>query len=133
MKYTKKVSTGKWLKRGQDIKNGDVIEIASEGIDEQGEYGMQHIFLVKTATGDEGNVNFNQTSLNTMIDGYGDDSIRWIGKKAKTIVIPQIGKAPAYYFVHPDAKFDENTGMFSMKNETPEELNESVNPDSIPF
>jgi hypothetical protein len=112
MKYQKRVSVGAFLKKGEDIKDGDFIEIANEGTSVEGKFGTQNVFLVKTSNGKDGNVSFNQTSLNNIIDGYGDDSINWIGKRVKIKVIEQIGKDDQYYFLHPKAVYDKAKKQF---------------------
>ena len=47
MKYTKQVSVGSFLTKGEDFKEGDLIEVASEGKQVDGKYGMQDLFMVK--------------------------------------------------------------------------------------
>ena len=123
--YKRQTSVGSFLKKGEDIKNGDVITIANEGKKSEGQYGEQDIFLIKLKNGEEGNVAFNQTSLNTLIEGYGEDSINWIGKEAKVMMIKMSvsGKIrDVYYFLHPDSKLDDETGEFilSKKDEKDE-------------
>src|ERR1017187_263457 len=87
--HTKKVSIGNFLKKGTDFKDGDILEVASEGKEVQGEFGVQNMFMVKTQDGKEGNVSFNQTSINGCIDSYGDNDLKWIGKKVKANKIKQ--------------------------------------------
>ena len=109
--YQKKVSVGAFLKKGVDIKDGDIIEIANEGAEQPGEYGIQNIFLVKIAGGREGNLSINQTSLNGIIDAYGEQAANWIDKKIKATKIKQNvgGKfLDVWYFSHPDAELTEN-------------------------
>lgn len=118
MKYQKRVSVGAFLKKGTDIKDGDTVEIANEGKEVQGEFGTQNIFLVKLADGQEGNISFNQTSINGMIDAFGDDSISWIGKKVKAHKIKQnvAGKfIDVWYFSHPDAELTESGFVMSVQ------------------
>ena len=43
--YEKKISVGSFLKKGTDIKHGDVIEIGNEGKEIPGEYGNQDVSL----------------------------------------------------------------------------------------
>jgi len=121
MQYIKKVSMGNFLKKGEDFKDGDILEIANEGKQVEGTYGTQDLFLVKV--GDlEGNVSFNQTSINGLIDAYGDDSINWIGKKIKTTKIKQnvSGKfIDVYYFSHPEAEMTEDGFVMSVREEAP--------------
>lgn len=83
-KYAKKsVSQGVWLRKGEDVKDQDLVEIMNEGTEEDGQFGTQDVFLVKTAAGKEGKLSFNQTSLNNLIDAFGDDAVNWVGKTVK--------------------------------------------------
>lgn len=111
MLYQKRVSVGAFLKKGEDIKDGDIVEVANEGKQIEGNYGTQDVFLVKLKDGREGNINFNQTSINGLIDAYGKDSINWIGKKIKATKIKTnvAGKfVDVYYFSHPDAELGDD-------------------------
>jgi len=107
MIYQKKLSSGPFLKKGIDIKDKDLLEVANEGKQVQGNYGMQNIFLVKTADGKEGNVEFKQSSINNMIDAFGPDAINWVGKKVKAWIFNDIkdGKPIIKLIItHPDAE-----------------------------
>ena len=114
--YKKKVSSGvRFFKKGEDIKDGDVVTIANEGEQEEGQFGPQDVFLIQLNDGEEGAISLNQTSLNSLIDGYGEDSKKWIGKKAKIVVIKQNVKGKfvdVFYFVHPDAEMVNDSGQF---------------------
>ena len=130
MLYQKRVSVGAFLKKGIDFKDGDLLEVANEGKEVQGEFGMQNLFLVKVGE-KEGNVSFNQTSINGMIDAFGKDSLQWIGKKIKANKIKQnvAGKfIDVWYFSHPDAELTENGFVL----EQPKDPND-INPDDLPF
>jgi len=119
--YKKRVSLGAFLKKGEDFKDGDIIEIANEGKQVEGQFGTQDIFLIKLSDEREGNVNFNSTSVNNMIDAFGEDSKNWIGKKVKvwSIMSNVQGKMiKVYYFAHPDAELNDE-GVFELST-TPE-------------
>ena len=140
MKFTKRISIGAFLKKGEDFKNGDILEIASEGKQIEGQFGMQDIFLVKINGGKEGNISFNTTTINNLIDAFGEDSIHWIGKKVKVwAVLSNVqGKMiKVYYFLHPDSELDESTGQFLIpgKDTSPNNNLEpnGVNVKDIPF
>lgn len=108
--YQKKVSVGQYAKKGEDFMDGDVITIASEGQQVQGTYGVQNVFLMKLKTGEK-NMNVNQTSLNNIIDAYGPDSLKWIGKQLKVWLIMQVvsGKMQkVVYLSHPLAELVED-------------------------
>ncbi len=111
MKYTKHVSVGAYAKKGVDINNNDLVTIANEGKQVEGTYGKQDVFLIKLKNGEEKNVNVNQTSLNGLIDAYGDDSTHWIGKQVKVWLIKSnvAGKfVDVLYIAHPLANLTEN-------------------------
>jgi hypothetical protein len=135
--YQKKVSVGSFLEKGKDIKDKDIVEIASEGKEVEGKFGLQNIFLVKLADGKEGNVAMNQTSLNNFIDAWGEDSLKWIGKKALVWAIlsnVQGKMTKVYYFTHPEATLSESGEFVIPGQERPaQEQEEVVNPDDIPF
>jgi hypothetical protein len=110
MKFQKKISMGNFLKKGEDFKDGDLLEVMNEGKESQGEFGTQNLFMLKIE-GKEGNVSFNQTTINGMIDAYGEDSLGWIGKMVKAQKIKQnvAGKfIDVWYFSHPQAELTEN-------------------------
>lgn len=121
MLYKKRISVGAFLKKGEDYKDGDIIEITSEGKPIEGKFGIQDVFSIKTKSEKEGNVTFNSTSINNMIDAYGEDSKKWIGKKAKTWAIlsnVQGKMLKVYYFSHPDASLTDD-GVFSILGKDP--------------
>lgn len=136
--YKKHISVGAFLKKGEDYKDGDVVEIANEGKPVEGKFGTQDVFSIKLSDNREGNVNFNQTSVNCLIDGYGEDSINWIGKKAKVLSVMsnvQGKMTKVYYFLHPEAKLDEASGQFVIEGKTAEIpiVEDEVNVKDIPF
>jgi hypothetical protein len=136
--YNKKVSVGSFLKKGVDFKDSDILEIANEGKEVEGQFGMQDLFLVKLADGKEGNVGFNQTTINGLVDAYGKDAVNWIGKKVKAVKVKQnvAGKfVDVWYFAHPDAELTENG--FIMVKAAKEDTNEypegEASSEEIPF
>lgn len=111
MKYSKKVSVGAFAKKGVDVNEGDLITIANEGKQIEGTFGPQDVFLVKLVNGEEKNINLNQTSLNGLIDAFGEDSVQWIGKQVKVWLISQnvAGKfVKVMYISHPRAELTQD-------------------------
>lgn len=138
--YTKQVSVGSFLEKGNDIKDGDIVEIASEGKAVEGKFGMQNLFLVKTSVGKEGNVAFNQTTINACIDAFGADSKNWIGKSVKTWAIlsnVQGKMIKVYYFTHPGAILDEEGGFTLPQGQSYSQpmsaTNDEIKTEDIPF
>lgn len=131
---------GAFLKKGIDFKEGEIIEIANEGKKIEGQFGTQDIFLVKLTNGKEGNVSINQTSVNSFIDAWGEDSINWIGKKVKTWKIKQNVASKfldVWYFSHPEAELTEVGFVLKDKeiknNEIPVIEEEDIDVKDIPF
>ena len=111
MRYTKKVSVGAFAKKGVDINSGDIVTIANEGKQIEGLYGPQNVFLIKLKDGEEKNISVNQTSMNALIDVFGEDSLHWVGKRVKVWIIKQnvSGKfLDVLYIASPEAELGEN-------------------------
>lgn len=83
--YKKVVTTnvGPFAKKGEDIKDGDIVTVLNEGKKVAGEWGDRDVFLVKLVNGEEKNINFNQTSINNMVDAFGENATNWVGKEVK--------------------------------------------------
>ena len=130
MKIIKKVSVrGEWAKKGEDIKNGDVVKITSDIEIITGEYGEQHTCKVETRNGEK-NVRLNQTSLNALVDSFGEETKEWVGKEVKITTAKQnvSGKfLDVYYFADPSYELGEN-GFFD-----PNKEEDDIDPDAIPF
>lgn len=150
MKYQKKTSVGNWIKAGEDFKDGAYLKIASEGQQVQGTFGMQDVFLMKTQGGKEGNLALNQTSINNLVDAYGEESITWVGKVVKVWLIRQMVSGAmknVVYLTHPSAEMIEDAAGFRWEvkgAQAPAEApapvkkpagypTEEINPDDIPF
>ncbi len=129
-KFTKKVSVGAFAKKGVDLKNNDSITIANEGKKLEGQFGPQDIFLIKLSNGEEKNISVNQTSINGLVDAFGDDSVKWIGKEVKVWLIKQnvAGKfVDVLYISHPEADLTQDGFVLPTKGGmTEEEANEEL-------
>jgi hypothetical protein len=102
----KEVLQGEWAKINKDIFDGDIITIMDEGKLVSGTYGERHVFKIKTKTGDIKLLTFNQTTMNYLIDAYGNDTENWRGKEAKVwIVKSNVGGKikDVVYLTHPGA------------------------------
>ena len=109
--HMKKVSVGEFAKKGVDFKDGDIITLLEEGKKIEGQFGVQDVFKVKLTNNEEKNMSFNQTTINGLIDAFGKDDSKWIGKQVKVHLISQnvAGKfVKVAYVSHPDAELTEN-------------------------
>jgi hypothetical protein len=73
------------VKYEADLKDGDTIKILDAGMTEQGNYGEQQNFKIKTRNGEK-KLAFNQSTINVMVLEFGEDSENWVGKDVKVIL-----------------------------------------------
>lgn len=108
--YKKTVRVGKYAKKGEDYRDRDLITILNEGQNFEGKFGEEHAFKVRVPKGEEMTFRFNKTSINNMIDAFGEDSKGWIGQQVRVWLILQNvqGKMiKVAYVSHPDADIDD--------------------------
>ena len=87
MKVQKKTFLGgKFAQVGEDINQGDILEILDEGRKVPSQWGERDVFKVLTLNGDR-ILTFNSTSMNYLIEVFGDETKNWIGKKVKVWLI----------------------------------------------
>lgn len=119
-----------------DIKNGDVIRITDAGNVEQGQFGDQHNFRVKTRNGEK-KIALNQKTLNVLIDEFGDDTEAWIGKDVNVILKKDTiagKKVEIAYLVVAGWKLDEYGELVKEGDEPPVEIYEGeISTKDIPF
>ena len=89
----------KFVVPDQDAKSGDHITILDEG--EEGEWG--YVFKVSTPAGEEKQLRLNGTSLKNLINAWGDETEKWVGKSAKVIINTSFafGKETQYIVLTP--------------------------------
>lgn len=145
MKVQRKISIlGEWAKTKVDISNGDIITIADEGKIISGEYGERHVFKIATKNGVK-NLSFNQTTMNYLIESFGEETNEWIGEKVKVWLVKSnvSGKMrdvvylTATDWVEGDDGFypPESKRLADKKDDIPvvEESNDEVNLEDVPF
>ena len=134
----------------KDINHKDIVEIISEGKweestrfkKEDGTPQNQFKVNIKLANGEERNVTLNWTNVKLLVQGLGDDTVAWIGKKVRAWKTKS-EKAKlgfSYLYVPIDWKRDD-TGEWEIpegtqvaKDEEPIEYpEEEIDPEDIPF
>ena len=112
MLYEKKATVVNFAKKGEDIHDQDIIQLANEGQQVPGNFDkVQNIFLAKMANGSEKNISVNQTSINNLVDAFGKDSKQWIGKDIKVWLNREnvSGRfVQVMYLTHPDQVLGES-------------------------
>jgi len=93
---------GNFAKKGTDIKAGDMIKLVDEGKIIEGQYGEQNVFTI-SANDQEFLLSVNPTSLNAMIDEWGEDTTKWIGQVVHVHMMKQnvSGKFRDVYYIAP--------------------------------
>ena len=87
----KKSAGGQFARANEDYKDGDILQILDEGqIDDSGDFGPKMVFQVRLPNEMSKNLNFNKTSMNYLIDVYGEETKEWKGKQIKTWVVKQM-------------------------------------------
>lgn len=149
MKVTKKTSVaGAYAKKEAysyegkdyeaDIQNGDKVELLNSGDTVSGEYGDQMVFQIKTRNGEK-NATFNQSSINALIEAFGDETEDWKGKEVNVLTKKGVyggKKAIASYFVPEGWYLDDfgdlvkNEEVVQTEEETPKSTPEAVDPDA---
>lgn len=108
--FKKTVRVGQFAKKNEDYRDGNILTVLDAGVTTVGTYGEQVIFKCRMPNGDERAMTFNKTSINNMIDAFGEESNNWIGKEVKVWLILQNvqGKMTRVaYLSHPDATIDD--------------------------
>ena len=105
----KKSITGQFVKVGEDLRDGDIIQILDEGKEVEGDFGTRLVFQVRLTNGESKNLNFNRTSQNYLIDSYGEETTAWKGREIKVWIVKQMvsGKMRNIaYLTAPDQSLD---------------------------
>lgn len=135
MIHKKRTNVGAFLTKQEDIKDEDIVTIASECKEIEGKFGMQKVILIKTKT-KEGNININQTSINNLIDAYGENDIDWIGKEVKVWLLKDFKDGKVIYKMylsHPDAEMtDQGFVVNQEKPKKKSKFQEQLEDDGIP-
>ena len=87
----KKSAMGQFAKANDDYKDGDILQILDEGrLDDSGDFGPKMVFQVRFPNEEAKQLNFNKTSMNYLIDAFGEETIEWKGKSVKAWVVKQM-------------------------------------------
>lgn len=124
---------GEFAKVGEDFKDEDILVIKDAGQITASDYGDRHVFKISTKNGDK-NLTFNQTSMNNLIDAFGDDTAGWMGKEVKVYIVKQmIGDSlkKVCYLVDKNGSMTDNGKFVTSRNVI--EPVENIDPESIPF
>lgn len=110
---------GEWAKKGEDILNGDVIEILNAGEMVTGEFGERNVFHINTRNG-ERLLTLNQTSVNNLVDAFGEDSESWVGKKSVCFLVNVMvgGKMVKAIYLAAEGWDMLDDGSFAKRNNT---------------
>lgn len=101
-----------------DLKEGDKVKILDAGTREVGKFGQQDNFKIMTRNGEK-KLSFNQSTINVLVQEFGEDSESWIGKEARVILQKKViggKKCIVSYLVSGDWEINE-WGELSCKSD----------------
>lgn len=140
MKIPKKNNIdGSWAKVGEQIKDGDRIQIKNAGIiDDSGSFGPKHVFKILTMKREELNLSVNRTSLSNLAEGFGEETEGWIGKVVNAFVVRQMvgDSLKNVLYLAPEGWEMDEDGKFGNPNAAKEGNGypkDDISPDDIPF
>ena len=131
-----------------DLKSGDIITILDGGVEEQGTYGKQLNFKVKTRNGEK-KLSVNQKSRNVLAEAFGTETEGWVNKNVNVILKKDViagKKVEIVYLVVDgwemddygdlvkigDAKIADQTKVKEKLDKTEQPI-EEIDPADIPF
>lgn len=127
-----------------DLQHGDTIKILDSGEVEQGNFGEQTVFKIKTRNGDK-RMPLNQNTINVLVQEFGKDTNQWINKEVKVILHKGIfggKKGIAAYLVTEDwtineyGELEKSLGDYSVNpspDRIPDGKSDEITVDQIPF
>jgi hypothetical protein len=130
-------SAGNFAKIGVDINDKDTLEIATPGEMVQGKFGEQAVFGLKTKNGIK-NVSFNKVSTNNLVEGFGDETENWVGKRITAFLVRAMVQGEmkniAYYAPLGFVMTDSGAFISPKRNPNPTiDIQEDTNVDDVPF
>lgn len=117
---------GQYAKKGEDVKDGDIIQILDAGNVVEGQYGTQKVFKVKTRNG-ERLLNLNQKTINNLVDTFHtNDTKEWVGKEVKVWLLKVMvgGKLQTVVYLAGKDWYMDDNGYFhpSVENKDDDEI-----------
>lgn len=127
------------VKYEADIKVGDLVKILDSGTEEDGQWGKQSNFKIKTRNGEK-KLAFNQATINVLVEEFGKESENWIGKDVKVLISKKViagKKCIIPYLVTEGWSLDEYGELIKEGGSKKEEIDTIEYPDegidTIPF
>lgn len=136
MKYQRTNGTqGAWVK-ASEVVSGTKAKIVSETAPVDGNFGTQDVAKVRFQGAQEAvNVGLNRTTINGLIDAFGDDSKSWINQilTAQTEKQTIAGKRVTVLYLVPEGfEVGEDEGGYVKIMKTGTQVTKAVQDDDIP-
>lgn len=134
MRVQKKTSIGgAWAKAGENLKDGDKIKLMNAGEIVDGEFGPRHVFKIMTRAKEELNLSFNQTSLNNLVDAFGEDTDSWKDKVVNVFVLRVMvsGKLRNVAYIAADGYVMDEEGKFHNSAKQESQAIEAADEDDV--
>lgn len=120
-----------------DLKNGDIVKILDSGNVEQGQWGEQKNFKIKTRNGEK-KLAFNQATINVLAEEFGTETEEWVNKDVKVLIDKKViagKKCIIPYLVLEGWSLDEYGELVKEGGEKEDvvDYDESIPDEDIPF
>lgn len=110
-----------------DLKDGDIVKLLNAGVEEEGKWGAQTNFKIKTRNGEKKTA-FNQSTINVLVEEFGSEGEGWIGKDLNVILQKKLingKKSIVAYFVPAGYELDEYGALVKLCQQTSQEDRDS--------
>ena len=121
-----------------DLKDGDIVKILDSGTEEEGQWGKQKNFKIKTRNGEK-KLTFNQATINVLAEEFGTETEEWVSKDVKVLIDKKViagKKCIIPYLVIEGWSLDEYgelTKAGGSKKEDVVDYDEEIPDSDIPF
>ena len=105
-----------------DIQNGDKVKFLDSGETEIGQFGEQYNFTIETRNGKK-KIALNQTSVNVLVDAFGEDTENWVDKEVKVLTEKKMisgKKAIVVYLIVDGWYLDDFGALVKKEGQLPE-------------
>ena len=123
------------IKYEADLKTNDIVKILDSGKVEQGNFGEQTVFKIKTRNGDK-KLSFNQNTINVLVQEFGDDTEQWINKDVKVLLQKKViagKKCIVPYLVTEGWGFDEYGELIKEGSQGTSSDGQEIKVEDLPF
>jgi len=142
------INETKFLKKDIDIKHKGIVELVNEGAWEEsqkfkrddGTPAQLFNIILKLENGEERSTVLNWTNVKLLVQGFGDETSQWVGKRVRAWKTKSEKAKSGYTFIFVPTDWNrDDTGEWILpegviaSEDIPEDGEEVIDPKDIPF